>query len=968
MSSTTRTHAEKAGVAQQRSRRVSSLERSAGENTAGRSDNRTNTIPIGIANDGLEREAERIAARADMPAGSFASANAQAPVRVQRADASGACGGPAPPEVGSVLASTGRALDAATRMGFETRFGHDFSRVRIHDDAQAAGSAQHIGARAYAFGHHIVFAARRYEPQTASGRELIAHELVHVLQQTRDGAARRVQRDVDPNAEPAVWYQEAVDSISLSDRRMAEQRARGEFVFAPIAYDTEKAVLALCRAVDRKDAEATKKELDVLLKGSLWVHLQVLSRDLLTELSARMFEMGLEAEADRLHKRYAEEDRSGPYNDDMYAARRKLDFLGRLVKGAPSKVDKPEALADSMHRFARSFWMLHQAYLAIDWERVQHDRESRMGHSAIRPLMTSLEYYESIRELIWTWHKSWDSVVQQAMDRARTDLESASPTGSGALMLKALRTALVGELEGVLFPGQGGIAEAESQSITATTMKGKGKGEIADAYAPDDRSRRVPVTTYDPNQEWARELQGTIASSWRARLDQIQQLGRIYGVLDALEPKKQFADTMAQAEAAVDTGQSVREAKGLKLDSDDSWRAFLLQKFHDLIDASAAAADRRVRPAMAPGEALKEIVSLLFGYLRAFTVHARYTNIYDVGTTPYFNRPFPRAQTGQLVHDCGVYAMRAAYMLSLVRKELGLKFYFVRLPAHVSLVINGDSGSKYPTFVVENNHYRILEPDVLDKRRKSWESFQDIDTDKPPPGPADSTQFIGELASADFIGGPLDMPMRVSEVPHPIPDAKAEQRQLWAYYQGKALDDVFGPSSANKDDPNYLFHTRYLALTEKLREIHNDSFLPFWNVAGPKLWGDFEASVRSAAKGGAKDEIDKTTLVGLVQRYHMALYDALDPIRKRMDGFHEEERRLGRRLREDPKLAKAGVRFSAGVRAATLFRYPWEWHEDDVTGLEADLLGETGNAPVADVLKLRPGWMPSPENALGRLD
>ena len=66
-----------------------------------------------------------------------------------------------------------------------SRLGHDFSSVRVHDDAQAAASSEDIGARAYAFGNHVVFGANGFSPTSSQGQDLLAHELIHVMQQPR---------------------------------------------------------------------------------------------------------------------------------------------------------------------------------------------------------------------------------------------------------------------------------------------------------------------------------------------------------------------------------------------------------------------------------------------------------------------------------------------------------------------------------------------------------------------------------------------------------------------------------------------------------------------------------------------------------------------------------------------------------------------------------------------------------------
>ena len=76
-----------------------------------------------------------------------------------------------------------RALEPALRQDMEQRFGHDFSRVRVHADAAAQTSARDVNAHAYTVGRDVVFGSGQYAPGTAAGRHLIAHELTHVVQQ-----------------------------------------------------------------------------------------------------------------------------------------------------------------------------------------------------------------------------------------------------------------------------------------------------------------------------------------------------------------------------------------------------------------------------------------------------------------------------------------------------------------------------------------------------------------------------------------------------------------------------------------------------------------------------------------------------------------------------------------------------------------------------------------------------------------
>lgn len=75
-----------------------------------------------------------------------------------------------PPIVHEVLRSPGQPLDAETRAFMEPRFGHDFSRVRMHTDSRAAESARDVNSRAYTAGNDMFFSGNRYEPNTADDR------------------------------------------------------------------------------------------------------------------------------------------------------------------------------------------------------------------------------------------------------------------------------------------------------------------------------------------------------------------------------------------------------------------------------------------------------------------------------------------------------------------------------------------------------------------------------------------------------------------------------------------------------------------------------------------------------------------------------------------------------------------------------------------------------------------------------
>jgi hypothetical protein len=158
----------------------------------------------------------------------------------------------APPVVHDVLSQTGQPLDPPTRAFMESRFGHDFSRVRVHTDAKAAESARAVEASAYTVGEQISFDAGRYSPHSAEGRRLLAHELAHVVQQA-GGESSGLQRQDKKPTEPAG--QERIDVAIVfgsEDDAMTEARS-----YAPTALrvtsgeDAKKKLEALGKPIGK---------------------------------------------------------------------------------------------------------------------------------------------------------------------------------------------------------------------------------------------------------------------------------------------------------------------------------------------------------------------------------------------------------------------------------------------------------------------------------------------------------------------------------------------------------------------------------------------------------------------------------------------------------------------------------------------------------------------------------------------
>ena len=140
--------------------------------------------------------------------------------------------------VHDVVNSGGRPLEPEVRSDMESRLGHDFSDVRVHDDSAAAASATAVNAHAYTVGSNVVFQRDKYDPSSSEGRTTLAHELTHVVQQRSgpvDGSSApggikvsdpsdRFEREAAANADRVMATPASVQTAGVSEAGPAVQR------------------------------------------------------------------------------------------------------------------------------------------------------------------------------------------------------------------------------------------------------------------------------------------------------------------------------------------------------------------------------------------------------------------------------------------------------------------------------------------------------------------------------------------------------------------------------------------------------------------------------------------------------------------------------------------------------------------------------------------------------------------------
>lgn len=177
-------------------------------------------------------------------------------VPFEEIQASGGGAAPVTPEVETRIndmRGTGTPLPDSERTFFESRFGADFGSVRVHTGDAAAQTAQDLDARAYTVGSDIAFNAGEYRPGSEHGRELLAHELTHVVQQGGagelsgggSGAQRQVQRQDGPEA---------------AQQQAAEGPTEEEKAAAAVAAKAALAAAAAARAKGQAEETKTRSE------------------------------------------------------------------------------------------------------------------------------------------------------------------------------------------------------------------------------------------------------------------------------------------------------------------------------------------------------------------------------------------------------------------------------------------------------------------------------------------------------------------------------------------------------------------------------------------------------------------------------------------------------------------------------------------------------------------------------------
>jgi len=105
----------------------------------------------------------------------------------------------------------GQALDTALQTQAGEAMGYDLSGVRVHTSPEAAGLSDQLSAKAFTTGQDIFFREGAYDPHSSGGRELIAHELTHVVQQGTGAVGGGSRLTVNP---PGDAFEQEADAVA----------------------------------------------------------------------------------------------------------------------------------------------------------------------------------------------------------------------------------------------------------------------------------------------------------------------------------------------------------------------------------------------------------------------------------------------------------------------------------------------------------------------------------------------------------------------------------------------------------------------------------------------------------------------------------------------------------------------------------------------------------------------------------
>lgn len=352
-----------------------------------------------------------------------------------------------------------------------------------------------------------------------------------------------------------------------------------------------------------------------------------------------------------------------------------------------------------------------------------------------------------------------------------------------------------------------------------------------------------------------------------------------------------------------------KHSGGLDLTNNDHLIAFLTNVFEDELTELTRAGPQALSRDAASLKAWVTIVELWGACFSNLTSHSR-LNLTE-GPPNYLTHAFPRNLGGRLLHDCGVYAVRSAYVLLSALEHINrlhgevagaVQARWVLLPLHVGVLIEI---GKFGLLVQHNDNVSVFDGKQLAEIRKKWLEDRLID----PSGPDEEPPLkLHEDIAASAFGSDLDMPIR--SIPLLDPGQPVTIQTIWTSYQLKVVQaKLFTGIVGNRNAKQYQFDNRYLRVSEQEREWYNEVVLPFWNDACNQMWRKWESKLKR--NDARLPEYKKDYTDDLLKVMFVVVNDYSKKILP-------EKRQLTKDLRQDSKLLlMPGVRIVESMRLKT---------------------------------------------------
>jgi hypothetical protein len=734
-----------------------------------------------------------------------------------------------------------------------------------------------------------------------------------------------------------LFYQEALDALA-AERKQIITLVQSQII--PDSVPLLEKLVALCEAIERgAPADVTSALDDFLGSNTRHLPLSTPSPGLVAEMTRRMLALGLGAESQKLRQwGVAREKDISPgyyegYAAEIYAWQRIKD---RVLEQIPETGGA--AALKALDALLLFFQQLHQERFALDATQIEKDQKRRAelfdNYFVQRDKTIAVyaaELVSEMREIFIGIQTAFQVMLDEAVD----DLAH----GRGSAMLEKAKDRLENKLLGLIEPKDKDQAVTGVPVETTRSEFKPGGGVHYDYFAKTEaakKKRSVKIEFYDREQlpELASEMRSDFGGVFLARQRQIALIEEIYG-LQKDDKGQATAETKENLAAIAKLG-----AEGFKLHSDDDWRKFVKEKF-ELREATDGAE-----------KALVAVIDLLAKYLKIFTTHTPY-NIEDFGDN-LLTKTFPRDLAGRLIHDCGVYALRVAYILSLLRDhpKLKLRFRYAVMPLHVGLIITGDS---LPLFLVNNDSItRYTSSEVVDMRAQ-WEQLDEKGETGAPAKPPTEARFVGEMAADAFISG-VDIPYKEIEVAKLGGSPAAMKAQLWQQYTtavAPAADKLFGPSVKDPKSPNYQFYLHYLKLLGLVRDFHNNFLVLFWNVTANGLWDQHKDKINQAATALQRATGDQKVAAqkaydDSAKKYADEFDSAFQALQQKYQPVIAEQIEVQEHIRAHPEVFARGTEVESSDRVRAMFDalgFAGTWWETTIY----DHLRDVRNATVKKV-------------------